>query len=239
MSETLPPGSKIGILGGGQLGRMLAMAAARLGLIPHIYDPAPDAPAGQVAALTSGAFDDIAALQRFARAVDVITYEFENIPEAALDAIEGEVPIRPNRKALATSQDRLVEKNFLTSLGLKTAPYADATDLSKAVEEVGLPGILKTRTLGYDCEISVIAARGLDGSVSCFDPGQNVHKDGILHTTTVPATVSRRVQTDAVLLAGQILTALDYVGVMGVELFVTRSGLLVNEIAPRVHNMLS
>lgn len=267
MSETLPPGSKIGILGGGQLGRMLAMAAARLGLIPHIYDPAPDAPAGQVAALTSGAFDDIAALQRFARAVDVITYEFENIPEAALDAIEGEVPIRPNRKALATSQDRLVEKNFLTSLGLKTAPYADATDLSKAVEEVGLPGILKTRTLGYDgkgqlrlktsedisgaamnapailegfvdfsCEISVIAARGLDGSVSCFDPGQNVHKDGILHTTTVPATVSRRVQTDAVLLAGQILTALDYVGVMGVELFVTRSGLLVNEIAPRVHN---
>ena len=274
MTEPLPPGSVLGILGGGQLGRMLSLAAARLGLICHIYDPAPSPPAAQVSAeCTTGAWDDIAALESFARAVDVVTYEFENVPVAALDAIEAIRPIRPGRKALATSQDRLTEKEFLAGLGLGTAPFAKVGSLAElevAVQQIGTPSILKTRRLGYDgkgqvrigpdtdpaaawkeiggagailegfvdftCEISVIGARGLDGQVACFDPGENLHEGGILRRTTVPASVPASVTTDAVLLTARILTALDYVGVMGVELFVTPRGLLVNEFAPRVHN---
>ena len=269
----LPAGATIGILGGGQLGRMLSVAAARLGYKCHIFDPDPAAPAAQVAAAhTVAAYDDSAAIQGFASAVDVVTYEFENIPTAALNALEASTPIHPNRKALATSQDRLVEKDFLTDLGLTCAPYTEVDqggDLAVALPAFG-GGILKTRRFGYDgkgqqrlgpdddptaafealngapallegivafsCEISVIAARGQDGSVACFDPGQNVHENGILRTTTVPAAVPARVKSDAVLAASQILNALDYVGVLGVEFFVTPGGLIVNEIAPRVHN---
>ena len=272
--NALAPGATIGILGGGQLGRMLALAGARLGLRCHVFDPAADGPAAQVcAAATVASFDDTDALCAFAGSVDVVTYEFENIPDDALDAIEGLVPIRPGRQALVTSQDRLVEKDFLNGLGLTTAPYRDiacADDLTRAMAEIGPEGILKTRRFGYDgkgqvrfragddarqvweqmngapsvleglvpfsTEISVIAARGADGAVACFDPGENLHEDGILRTTTVPASVPARLKTDAIILAGQILNALDYVGVMGIELFVTPSGLLVNEIAPRVHN---
>lgn len=223
--------------------------------------------------MTRAAYEDDAALRAFARSVDVVTYEFENIPASALDVIEAIVPIRPGRTALSTSQDRLTEKDFLTSLGLKTAPYADITDLASlhaALADFATPGILKTRRFGYDgkgqarimtpdqapqafadmagapallegfidftAEISVIAARGLDGSVACFDPGENVHDDGILRTTTVPASLPGALRTDAVLLAARVLNALDYVGVLGVELFVTPAGLVVNEIAPRVHN---
>ncbi|MGB0661106.1 MAG: 5-(carboxyamino)imidazole ribonucleotide synthase [Mangrovicoccus sp.] len=268
----LAPGSVIGILGGGQLGRMLALAAARLGLRCHIFDPSPDAPAAQVSdAHSVAAYDDIPALERFAAAVDVVTYEFENIPTAALDAITAHVPIRPGRRALEVSQDRLVEKSFLQELGLGTAPFADCPDaeaLKTAVSQLSLPAILKTRRFGYDgkgqerldsveamkgatigdaprilegfvgftAEISVIGARGLDGRVSCFDPGRNWHEGGILRRTVVPSGLPGSVETDAVLIAGKILRALDYVGVMGVELFVTPAGLLVNEIAPRVHN---
>ncbi|MGV6846859.1 MAG: 5-(carboxyamino)imidazole ribonucleotide synthase [Marinibacterium sp.] len=269
----LAPGATIGILGGGQLGRMLAMAAARLGFRCHVFDPAPDAPAGQVARLTSAAYDDAQALARFADAVDVITYEFENIPTAALDLLETLRPIRPGREALRVSQDRLTEKRFLAGLGLATAPFADIPDptaLDAATATIGTPSILKTRRFGYDgkgqvritdaaqtasalaelagapailegvvafdYEISVIAARGLNGDVMAYDPGENLHKDGILRTTTVPARLSTAQRTDAVLLAGRVLNALDYVGVMGVELFVTTRGLVVNEIAPRVHN---
>lgn len=271
----LPVGATIGILGGGQLGRMMAVAAARLGLHAHVYDPAKAPPAAEVASRhTAAPFDDTAALARFADAVDVVTYEFENIPTAALDAIEAARPIRPGREALRVSQDRLTEKTFLSDLGLGTAPFAavdDADSLADALHEIGCPGILKTRRLGYDgkgqariasaddsamalaamqgapailegfvdfsAEISVIAARGLDGSIAAFDPGLNVHADGILRTTTVPAPgLPQRVITDAVLVAGRILNALDYVGVLGVELFVTPRGLIVNEIAPRVHN---
>ncbi len=272
MSE-LAQGSVIGILGGGQLGRMLSVAASRLGYRCHIYEPGA-APAGDVAhAVTCAPYDDEAALRAFAASVDVITYEFENVPTSALDLLESLRPIRPNRRALAVSQDRVAEKGFLNDLGLQTAPWAavnSEADLRAAVDRLGLPAILKTARLGYDGkgqvrledaaeipaawaamqgaasvlegfvaferEVSVIAARGLDGSVACFDPGENVHRDGILRTTTVPARLNPGQRADAVLVAARILNALDYVGVLGVELFVTRAGLLVNEIAPRVHN---
>lgn len=274
MSEALKPGSTIGILGGGQLGRMLALAAARLGLKTHIFDPAPNGPAEQVADRTTvAAYEDEAALLAFAEAVDVVTYEFENIPTSALDLLEAHRPIRPTRQALAVSQDRMTEKTFLQDLGLKVAPFAavdTAEDLDAALATIGAPAILKTRRFGYDGkgqarikapedapealaamagapailegfvnfthEVSVIGARAVDGAVACFDPGENVHVDGILSTTTVPARLSVSQRTDAVLLAGRILNALEYVGVMGVELFVTPQGLVVNEIAPRVHN---
>lgn len=274
MNTPLPTGSVIGILGGGQLGRMLSVAAARLGLRSHIYEPGANPPAGHVAdRVTTAAYDDTAALQAFAAEVDVITYEFENIPTAALDILEAHRPIRPGREALRISQDRLTEKTFLQGLGLKTAPFADVTDaasLDAAIAEIGTPAILKTRRFGYDGkgqarlnspedagaalsdmagapavlegfvdfshEVSVIAARGPGGEIACFDPGENVHRDGILRTTTVPARLSPAQRSDAVLLAANILNALDYVGVLGVELFVTSQGLIVNEIAPRVHN---
>jgi 5-(carboxyamino)imidazole ribonucleotide synthase len=240
MADMLRPGATIGILGGGQLGR-------------H--------------ALTTASYDDTAALTAFAAAVDVITYEFENIPTAALDLLESARPIRPNRRALATAQDRLLEKDFLTGLGLTCAPYAavnSLADLHTALAAIGTPAILKTTRLGYDGKgqsrltapgdaeaafadlqgapavlegfIAFSAARGLDGSVACYDPGENVHRGGILHTTTIPARLTPSQRTDAVLMAAKILTALDYVGVMGLELFVTPQGLIANEIAPRVHN---
>jgi 5-(carboxyamino)imidazole ribonucleotide synthase len=270
----LPTGATIGILGGGQLGRMLSVAASRLGFRTVIFEPGGDCPASHVANYhLQASYEDEDALRRFAESVDVITYEFENIPTSALDLLESLKPIHPNREALRVSQDRLTEKTFLTGLGLATAPFADVPDaaaLDAALETIGAPAILKTRRFGYDGkgqarlksaddaaealadmngapailegfvdfskEISVIAARSQDGQVSAFDPGENVHEGGILRTTTVPAEVSSRLMTDAVLLAGRILNALNYVGVMGVELFVTPKGLIVNEIAPRVHN---
>ena len=274
MTSPLKTGDTIGILGGGQLGRMLSVAAARLGFKTCIFEPGGDCPASHVANYHfQASYDDTAALEKFAQSVDVITYEFENIPTSALDALEAIKPIHPNRRALATSQDRLTEKQFLQDLGLQTAPFADVTDadsLDAAIASIGTPAILKTRRMGYDgkgqarlksagdatqalgdmagapailegfidfsIEISVIAARNPDGAIACYDPGENIHRDGILHTTTVPATLSPNLRTDAVLLAAKILNALDYVGIMGVELFVTPQGLIVNEIAPRVHN---
>ena len=274
MTEPLTTCQTIGILGGGQLGRMLSVAASRLGLRCHIYDPAPNPPAADTAhALTTAPYDDEDALRAFAEAVDVITYEFENIPTEALDLLEILRPIRPNRRALATSQDRISEKAFLGSIGLRTAPFHPVLtrdDLTAAIAAVGLPAILKTARLGYDGkgqarltteadadaafaamqgapailegfveferEISVIAARSTSGEVAAFDPGENVHLSGILHTTTVPARITQAQRSDAVLIAARLLNALDYEGVLGVELFVTKDALLVNEIAPRVHN---
>ncbi|WP_439521409.1 5-(carboxyamino)imidazole ribonucleotide synthase [Marivita sp.] len=274
MTLSLPLGSTIGIIGGGQLGRMLSVAASRLGFQCHIFEPGAEPPAGQVAQrVTTAAYDDESALRAFGNAVDLITYEFENIPTAALDLLQDLAPIHPGREALRVSQDRLTEKTFLQQLGLKTAPFADITDaasLEMALAEIGTPSILKTRRFGYDGkgqaritapedaaqaladmqgapsilegfvdfshEVSVIAARGLDGAVAAFDPGENVHSDGILRTTTVPARLSASQRTDAVLIAAQVANALNYVGVLGVELFVTPGGLIVNEIAPRVHN---
>lgn len=274
MTDALAPGATIGILGGGQLGRMLSVAAARLGLKTHIFEPGANPPAGHVADLvTTAPYDDEAALRAFGGCVDVITYEFENIPTDALDLLEELAPIRPGREALRISQDRLIEKSFIESCGLTVAPHASvygALDLLAAIESIGVPAILKTRRLGYDGkgqarlgthedaaealkvigeapailegfiaferEVSVIVARGLDGAVACFDPGENVHEGGILATTTVPATLSEARAKAAMLAAQAIAEELEYVGVMGVEFFVTEGGLVVNEIAPRVHN---
>jgi 5-(carboxyamino)imidazole ribonucleotide synthase len=274
MTDPLHPGATIGILGGGQLGRMLSVAASRLGLRTHIFEPGANPPAGQVAArVTQADYSDHAAIRAFAQSVDVVTYEFENIPPEALDVIEDIRPVRPGRAALAASQDRVLEKEFLSGLGLTVAPYAQIDslqDLETALKTIGTPSILKTRRFGYDGkgqarltdpmqaasaygdlknapavlegfidfshEVSVIGARAQNGEVVCFDPGENHHRDGILHTTKVPANLTLAQQTDAVILTGRILNALDYVGVMGVELFVTPQGLIINEIAPRVHN---
>ena len=274
MTNPLPTGSTIGILGGGQLGRMLSVAASRLGFRTCVFEPGGDCPASHVANYHLQAeYSDKTALRKFGQSVDVITYEFENVPTSALDLLESLKPIRPGRTALATSQDRITEKTFLNELGLKTAPFANVeseSDLADAIKTIGTPSILKTRRMGYDgkgqirlkqgdtaadiwpqmnnqpCvlegfidfthEVSVIGARAIDGQVACFDPGENVHRGGILHTTTIPATLTGAHRMDAVLLTGKILNALEYVGIMGVELFVTPKGLIVNEIAPRVHN---
>lgn len=274
MGEALPPGSTIGILGGGQLGRMLSVAAARLGYRSHVFEPTSDAPAGHVAhAVTTAAYDDVAALREFADAVDVLTYEFENIPTEALDELESLVQIHPGRQALRVSQDRLTEKDYISGLGIAVAPYAAVDDLAglhAAIDTIGTPSILKTRRFGYDGkgqarlstegdaepafaaiedapavlegfvrfteEISVIVARDRSGDAICFEPGRNVHVDGILRTTTVPSGMADSVIGAATEIATAIAHALSYVGVLGVELFVTDEGLIVNEIAPRVHN---
>ncbi|NNE79141.1 MAG: 5-(carboxyamino)imidazole ribonucleotide synthase [Silicimonas sp.] len=279
MTDPLKPGQTIGILGGGQLGRMLAMAAARLGFHVHVFEPGAAPPASEVAQKTYSAdYSDASALDAFAEAVDVVTYEFENVPTEALDRIEAKVPIRPNRRALAVSQDRLEEKSFLNEIGLTTAAFAPvhcgATDaageLAQGLVDVGLPAILKTRRFGYDGkgqarikdahgapaaldamkeadavlegfvsfkrEISVIAARGITGQIACFEPGENHHRDGILQTTKVPAAISPELRERAFGIAGTLLAALDYVGVIGVELFEVDDSLMVNEFAPRVHN---
>ena len=274
----LPPGATIGILGGGQLGRMLAVAASRLGLKCRIYSPAGDNPAFDVAAAhDEGAWSDEAALARFAACCDVVTYEFENVPAAAIAAIEGQCPAFPPARALEISQDRLIEKRFVNDLGIATAPFAVAETAEALAEEaaaIGFPGILKTRRLGYDGkgqariadaegliaawtamgggdliyegfvpfarEISVVAARGLNGEKAAYDIGENVHRQGILHTTTVPARISLTTADAARATAFSMLDALDYVGVMGVEFFVVgqdgQERLMVNEFAPRVHN---
>ncbi len=273
-AEPLVPGSTIGILGGGQLGRMLAMAAARLGFHAHVYDPDPAAPARETALQhTAAPYDDAAALARFAEAVDVVTYEFENIPPAALDVIESRAPIRPSRRSLVTTRDRLKEKTFLVESGLAVAPHAPVDDmaaLEEAVRRIGLPAILKTRELGYDGkgqvrivrqddlagawetigrapavleavvpfekEISVVIARGGDGAMAAFDPAENLHEDGILKLSKVPATIPPALADRARAMAARVAETLDHVGVLAVEMFVTQGGLVVNEVAPRVHN---
>nr|WP_210338154.1 5-(carboxyamino)imidazole ribonucleotide synthase [Devosia sp. MC532] len=274
----MPAGSTIGILGGGQLGRMLALAAAKLGLKSHIYCPDPQSPAFDVTPFkTVAAYDDTAALKAFASQVDVITYEFENVPAQTAEILAGLKPLRPGAKALAISQDRLAEKGFLASKNIPVAPYRaihSLDDLKAAAAEVGLPAVLKTTRLGYDGkgqrvlrdaseleaafnalsphplvlegfvpfskEISVVVARGLDGSVKSFDPAENVHRDHILYTSTVPAELAMIVERQAGMIAKAIVIALEYVGVLGVEFFVVetdgKTSLIVNEIAPRVHN---
>ena len=274
MAEPLPLGSTVGILGGGQLGRMLAVAASRLGLRAHVYDPSASCPAGDIAhAVTAGAWDDTKALAKFAAKCSVVTFEFENVPADSLDAIEASTPVYPPRGALAASQDRLTEKDLLTGLGLKTADYApvsNAQELEEALALIGTPSILKTRRLGYDGkgqarltspqdapqaleamagadailegfveferEISVIATRGQDHRIVAFEPGENVHRDGILSTTSVPAQISDEARDEAVRMTKSLMQVLDYVGTIGVELFETNDGLIVNEFAPRVHN---
>lgn len=273
----LKPGSVIGILGGGQLGRMLAMAAARFSFRVVIFDPDANAPAAQVAnEHIIAAYGDEAALSAFARKCDAVTYEFENVPVAAAKTIAGITPVFPKPNALEAAQDRVIEKTFLNGIGVETAPFRAVDtlpDLTEALAAFGGSGVLKTRRFGYDgkgqavlksasaadaakafdelggaglilegfvpfdAEISVIAARGMDGRIECFDPARNVHRDGILTTSTVPSGFSAKTESAAKRAASAILEALGYIGVIGVEFFVLADGrLLVNEIAPRVHN---
>jgi 5-(carboxyamino)imidazole ribonucleotide synthase len=270
-NDAIPPGSTIGILGAGQLGRMTAMGAARLGYRALSYSPEADAIAGQVAPHMQGAYDDTAALARFAAEVDVITYEFENVPEWTVAACARHKPVRPGVRPIHFAQHRLREKEFFRKVGIGTADYqpiAKAADLAAAT---ALPGILKTCTDGYDgkgqarvttqgelaaawdrfdrrecileavvefqCEISAIVARGLDGQTRCFPIGRNEHRDGILRTTTVPSGLPAGVLAEAQRLGQQLATSLDLVGLVALEMFVTKDGrVLANEMAPRPHN---
>ena len=283
MTETnrvkLKPGDTIGILGGGQLGRMLALAAARLGLRCQIFSPDPESPAFDVVLnATCAEYADVEALEVFASDVDVITYEFENVPASAALVLSARRPVIPDRKILETTQDRLAEKDFVKRLGIGTADYAEASSaagLRAAIAKIGLPAVIKTRRFGYDGkgqaiirqgddlgrvwaelgtksailegfvpferEISVIAARSTDGVVECFDVTENEHRDHILKVSRAPAAIPDVLAEEARAIASKIAGALDYVGVLAVEMFVLpdrSSGpkVLVNEIAPRVHN---
>ncbi len=279
MSATpLPPGSTIGILGGGQLGRMLALAAARLGLKSHIYAPEADSPAFEVTnRSTMAAYNDEAALSAFAKSVDVATYEFENIPAATVEFLSKHIPVRPGAKALATAQDRFNEKTLARQLGAETAPFecvGSFDDLTRAIAKIGVPCVLKTRRDGYDgkgqakilkaedakaaydvmrgkpailegfvnfqSEVSVIAARGVDGTFSAFDVTENEHRNHILYRSLAPARIKPEAAAEAVEIAKKFANALDYVGVFAIEFFALnmaqRDVLYVNEMAPRVHN---
>ena len=272
----LPPGSTIGILGGGQLGRMLSLAAAQLGLKCHIYSDVPGGACDVAAASTIGPFEDTARIRAFAEGVDVVTYEFENVPLEAAAAAEAVAPVRPGPKALAVAQDRLEEKTFISGLGIPVAPFAAVdgeASFAAAVRAIGEAGILKTRRLGYDgkgqvriksaaelapafdalkgapsvleglvpfaYEVSVLVVRALSGETRFYDIPLNTHKNGILDTSTVPSPLPAADARRAQEIAGAIAEALGYVGVLGVEMFYVpgaRERLVVNEIAPRVHN---
>ena len=276
--SALPPGSTIGILGGGQLGRMLAMAAARIGLKCHIFAPEADSPAFDVAAdHTIAAYDDEAALAKFAQPIDAATYEFENIPVSTVEFLSQRVPVRPGAKALACAQDRINEKTLARRLGAGTADFAEINslaDLEAALTSIPPPCILKTRRFGYDgkgqaklldkadakgawkrmmdqpsilesfvkfqLEVSVIAARALDGEFRAFDVTENEHRHHILHRSLAPARITDAAAKDAIVLAEKFAAELDYVGVFAIEFFCLhltgRDVLYVNEIAPRVHN---
>ena len=271
----LPPGATLGILGGGQLGRMLAMAAARLGYGTLVLDPDPLAPAAAVAGRHVAApYDDDAALDALA-ACDAVTYEFENVPAAVAERLAARTCLAPPPAALAAAQDRLVEKATIARLGLPVAPHAavDGADDLAAARAAHGDIVLKTRRMGYDgkgqaviragtgddeatrtlaalggrdlvaealvpldAEVSVIAVRGRDGALARFDPARNVHENGILRSSTVPSGLGGALEAEARRMAGAIASGLDYVGALGVEFFVSRGKLLVNEIAPRVHN---
>jgi len=272
--KPLPPGSTIGILGGGQLARMLSLAAANLGLKCHIFAPEKDCPAFQVsAAQTIAAYDDENALSEFANGVDAVTYEFENVPAATVEFLEKLTIVRPGSKALAVAQDRIAEKSLARELGAMTAAFAPVltlADLESAVVATGLPAILKTTRMGYDgkgqakintaadlasafaamkgqpailesfvrfkSEFSVVCARAADGGFAAFDIAENVHRNHILYTSTVPAKIDEELGAEAIYVARRIAEMLDYVGVMGVEFFLGDGVIYVNEIAPRVHN---
>ena len=276
--KVLKPGDTIGILGGGQLGRMLALAAARLGLKCQVFSPDPDSPAFDVVQnATCAEYADVEALELFANDCDVITYEFENVPAATALILDARRPVLPAQGILQTTQDRLAEKDFVTGLGIGTAGYASvssAGELRDAVKKLGLPAVIKTRRFGYDGkgqamiregddldavwaalstrsaileafvpfekEVSVIAARSANGEVVCFDVTENEHRDHILKFSHAPAAIPPALADQARDMAAKIANALNYVGVLGVEMFVVPGengpSLLVNEIAPRVHN---
>lgn len=268
------PGATLGVLGGGQLGRMFTAAALTMGYEVIVLDPDPQSPAGHIASKHIAAdYADAGALDSLAHSCAAVTTEFENVPAATLETLAGRCVVRPDAKAVAIAQDRILEKTFLHDHGFATAPFAivrNAADLRAALGNVGLPAILKVARLGYDgkgqvridnaddalrawdavkhapcvlekllpldTEVSVVLTRGADGTIACWSVGENKHRNGILDVTLVPARVSTNVARDAETLAQQIAIQLDYVGVMAVEFFVSRSVLRVNEIAPRPHN---
>ena len=275
LSAPVAPGGTIGILGGGQLGRMLALAAARLGLRTHIYSDEADAPAFDVAfAHTLAPYDDKTALAAFARVCDAATFEFENVPAETAQFVAERVALNPGVRALALLQDRLDEKNFIASLGLQTPKFFDVSSpetARAAFAEIGGASVLKTRRFGYDgkgqaraqsgdeaahafaelqgapaileafvdftCEVSIIAARSQDGDFVAYDSPENVHENHILRRSTVPSRLDGDQQNAAKAIARKIAEGLGYIGVLAVELFVAKDGsLLVNEVAPRVHN---
>ena len=274
-SRVIPPGSALGVLGSGQLGRMFAIAARRMGYRVHTFSPDDDTPTGQVADVeVTASYDDLEALRTFARNVDVVTFEFENVPVEAIDAIEAIVPVRPSGAALHTAQQRAREKTFLADKGFPTGPFSRATTLDAlwtAVARLGTPAVIKTAAYGYDgkgqhkvttpadvehiwteighqesivekfiqlqAELSVIAARGMDGEIVEFQPFENRHRNHILDLTTTPAAVPRAIADRALEITRNILQELQYVGVLCVEFFLSTDGdLLVNELAPRPHN---
>jgi 5-(carboxyamino)imidazole ribonucleotide synthase len=272
------PGMIVGILGGGQLGRMLSLAAAEMGLSCHVYCPDPKSPAFAVsAARTIAPYEDEAALAAFAGSVDIVTFEFENVPAATARYVAERVAVFPGAASLELAQDRFAEKGLMAELGIPVAPFAEVSrqgDIYSAIAKAGRPSILKTRRLGYDGkgqaliragddpvsawraigeapaileafvpfdrEISVILARGRDGGMRAFDVCENRHEGGILFETKVPAAISPALAGEAVGIAERIAEALGHVGVLAVEMFVAPPGdgprILVNEIAPRVHN---
>lgn len=274
--KIIPPHSVIGILGGGQLGRMLSLAAAQLGYRVHIFCPEADSPASLVSAATTVAdYEDRAALDAFAASVDVVTLEFENIPVAAINHLAERVAVHPGARALAVAQDRLPEKDFLNGIGARTAPYVGVTTLAEAraaLEAINYPAVMKTRRFGYDGkgqaivkrpadleqawatlnsdqviiegfvrfnrEISVIAARNTGGDIVTYVPVENRHKNHILDITIAPARIPAALAAEAEALGRKIIGELEYVGVLAVEMFESDADqqILVNEIAPRVHN---
>jgi 5-(carboxyamino)imidazole ribonucleotide synthase len=273
--KAILPGSAIGVLGSGQLGRMFAMAARRMGYRVHTLSPDQDTPTGQVADVeVNAAYEDLDAIAKFAGAVSVVTFEFENVPAATAAAAERNAPVRPAGHVLHTTQHRLREKTFLSRAGLPLTPFrrvASLEDLAAASRDLGLPAILKTADFGYDGkgqfritnaleiaqawraigeresvleafvdferEISVVAARGVDGEFVHYGAIENQHRNGILNTSLAPARVSESVVRQAVEITREVLEKLDVTGVLCVEFFVCRDGrLLINELAPRPHN---
>jgi 5-(carboxyamino)imidazole ribonucleotide synthase len=274
-ARIIGPGAALGVLGGGQLGRMFAIAARRMGYRVHSFSPDDDSPAGQVADLEiTASYEDLDALRTFARGVSVVTFEFENVPVEAISAVEEHAPVRPSAVALHTAQQRAREKAFLAGRGVPTAPFAAAATLDElweAVNRVGTPAVVKTAAYGYDgkgqhkvttpadvehiwtaighqeavvekfislqAEISIVAARGLDGAVAEFPAFENRHRNHILDLTTVPAAIPPAIAKRASEITRTILEELQYVGVLCVEFFLSTDGeLLVNELAPRPHN---
>ena len=271
----IPPGATLGVLGGGQLGRMFAIAARRLGYRIHIFCPEADSPAAPVADRTFVApYEDLDPVRAFARTVDVVTFEFENVPSATSDACSEVVPVRPAGRVLHITQQRLREKGFLRDHGFPVTPFRaihSLEDLISATRELGLPGVLKTASFGYDGkgqrtlrsatelseaftglggtegiyeafvdfaqEVSVVGARTVEGQFAAFPVFENVHAHHILDVTVSPARITPELEAAARELSRGILEALDVVGLLTVELFVTRDGrLIVNELAPRTHN---
>jgi 5-(carboxyamino)imidazole ribonucleotide synthase len=273
--RTVPPGSTIGVLGGGQLGRMFAMAARRMGYRVHTLAPEHDTPTGQIADVeVVASYDDVDQIRAFASKVDVVTFEFENVSAAAAAAAESCAIVRPSGHALSIAQHRIREKTFLRDHGLPVTPFAPIhtrADLEAAIRRLGRPAVLKTASFGYDGkgqlridadtsldetwaavgahelileqfidldrEISVVAARAVDRSVAAFAPFENVHRHHILDVSVSPASVPAALAREAVEVTREVLEALEYIGLLCVEFFVTRAGeLLINEIAPRPHN---